>query len=286
MSSMKRALFAIIALISASAMPSFAATPQQGSIEFVAQAMPTAGLEEPVRGFQFYLLSKSFEEITQEVDDSYPKPDMNVFIEKLDVSAELKAWMKKNQWVTLSGEDFIHKVHTADVMDVPEFYKAYLDRNADQTDAGFPKPKYKPSDKVKDPAKYDKLMAEYKDAVRHYADDHPESIDGIDLNLESLDPSPKWRVVEGKRAPEIHRRVIELAQSTYLVARTQTNLQGQGFLRGISPGNYWISTLDVTANIGDVRPRWDAPVTVRPGDTSYVTLSNVNAVQPPPAKPE
>ena len=283
---MKRAIFSFVFLLSASIAPFFAATPQTGSVEFVAQVTPTGGLEEPVRGFPFYLLRKSFEQIAKEVDDAYPKPDMNVFIEKLDVSPELKKWMKKNQWVTLSGEGFIHKVHTDDVMDVPEFYKAYLERNSDTKDVGFPQPKYKPTDQKKDPAKYEKLLQEYKEAVRHYADANPESIDGIDLDLESLDPSPKWRDIEGKRAPEIHRRVIELAQSTYLVARTETNLQGQGFLRGIAPGDYWISSLDVTANIGDVRPRWDTPVTVRPGDTSYVSLSNVNAVQPSPSKSE
>lgn len=258
----------------------------QGSIEFVAKATPSGGLEEPVRGFPFYLLSKSFEEIQQDVDASYPKPDMNAFIEKLDLSPELKKWMKKNQWVTLSGEDFIHKLHTADVMDTPEFYQAYMDRNSGDVSPGFPKPKYKPADQKKDPAKYDKLVAEYKEAVRHYMEMNPDSIDGIDLDLQNSDPGSKWRAIDGKRAPEIHRRVVELAQSKYLVARTETNLQGQGFLRGVPAGNYWISSLDVSANIGDVRARWDVPVAVRPGDTSYVTLSNVNSVQPPAAKPE
>ena len=37
--------------------------------------------------------------------------------------------MKKNNSVTLSGEDFIHKLHADDILDIPEFYKAYMDRN-------------------------------------------------------------------------------------------------------------------------------------------------------------
>jgi len=36
----------------------------------------------------------------------------------------------------------------------------------------------------------------------------------------------------------------------------------------------------VSAVIGDARPRWDVPVTVRPGQTEYVSLSNVNSIQP------
>jgi hypothetical protein len=76
-----------------------------------------------------------------------------------------------------------------------------------------------------------------------------------------------------------------LAQSKYLVARTETDLQGQGFLRGIPAGTYWISTLDVAANVGDARPRWDASVTVRPGETKYLALSDANSMKPAPASP-
>ena len=82
------------------------------------------------------------------------------------------------------------------------------------------------------------------------------------------------------RDPEVRRQAIELAQSKYLAARTETNLQGQGFFTAVAPGPYWLSTLDVAADVGDVRPRWDVRVTVRPSETVYVVLSNVNAVQP------
>ena len=72
---------------------------------------------------------------------AYPKPDMDGFIDKLEVSPELKAWMKKNHWVQLSGEDFIHKLKPQDVMDVPEFYDAYINRNSGDETVNFPKPK-------------------------------------------------------------------------------------------------------------------------------------------------
>lgn len=256
---------------------------QSGSVEFVAHATPSAGLEEPVRGFPFFLLTKSYEEITQEVEANYPKPDMDAFIDKLDVSKELKEWMKKNRWVQLSGPDFAPKVKPADVMQVPEFLEAYLTREAGDGTVKFPQPKYKAADKTKDPAKYDKLRTEYLEAVQRFLEASPDTIDGINLELESLNPGLKWNALEAKRAPEIRRRVVELAQSKYLVARAQTNLEGEGYIRRIPPGNYWLTTLDVAANVGDVRPRWDVALPVQPGQETRVALSNANALPPPNA---
>jgi hypothetical protein len=285
MSGMKRTHGAAIFLLAAAMAFAPRVAAQAGSVEFVARAIPSGGLEEPVRGFPFYLLSKSFEGISQEADAAFPEPDMDAFIDKLDVSTELKTWMKKNHRISLSGEDFIHKVKVADVMDVPEFHKAYMDRNAGDQSTPFPKPKFKPSDKVKDPAKYEKLLAEYNDAVRKFIEQNPQSVDGIDLNLEDIDPGPKWNELAAKRLPEIHRLALNLAQSQYLVARAETDLQGQGFLHGVPPGTYWLSTLDVAADVGDERLRWDVPVTVRPGQTAYVSLSNATALPPSQAAP-
>jgi hypothetical protein len=280
MSAMKSAIRALAFLTAAICFMAPHAAGQNGSIEFVARATPSGGLEEPVRGFPLFLLSKSFEQITNEVDASIPKPLVDPFIDQLDLSKELKAWMKKNHCVQLSGDDFIHKITPADILNVPEFNTAYLQRNAGQESVGFPKPKYKPSDKTKDPAKYAKLSDEYHQAIERYVEQNPESKDGMDLELMDKDPYSKWQAIVSKRDPEIRRQSTELAQSKYFVARTETNLQGQGFFTAVAPGTYWLSTLDVAADVGDARPRWDVSVTVRPGETAYVVLSNVNAVQP------
>jgi hypothetical protein len=279
---MKRVAFSAFLLAVAVVAGAPLAVAQSGSIEFVARATPSGGLEEEVRGFPFFLLSKSFESVDKEVVATYPMPDMDAFIEKLEVSKPLKAWMKRNHRIKLSGEDFIQKLHVPEIMDIPEFHDAYMQRNDGDQSMNFPKSKAKASDKVKDPAKYEKLTIEYNDAVRHFIEQNPQSIDGIELGLASIDPGPKWDALVAKRAPEINRQVRELAQSKYLVARSQTDLQGQGFFRGIPPGMYWLSTLDVTANVGDARLSWDVEITVQPGKTTYVTLSSVNAIQPPP----
>jgi len=281
MTDMKSVIGAFVFLLGLAAASAPRLAAQNGSIEFVAQATPSGGLQEPVRGFPFYLLSKSFADIGKEAADTYPKPDMDGFIEKLDVSPELRTWMKKNSCVVLTGEDFIHKLHADDILTVPEFKKAYLDRNSGDQSADFPEPKFKASDEQKNPAKFKKLSDEYTETVRKYIQQHPGSINGIDLGLAEVDPSPKWNAVLGTRGTAIHQRALDLAQSNYLVARAETNLQGQGFIRGLAPGTYWLSTLDVPAVVGDARPRWDIPVTLRPGETKYVALSNSNSVRRP-----
>jgi len=281
MTDMKSVIGAFVFLLGLAAASAPRLAAQNGSIEFVAQATPSGGLQEPVRGFPFYLLSKSFADIGKEAADTYPKPDMDGFIEKLDVSPELRTWMKKNSCVVLTGEDFIHKLHADDILTVPEFKKAYLDRNSGDQSADFPEPKFKASDEQKNPAKFKKLSDEYTETVRKYIQQHPGSINGIDLGLAEVDPSPKWNAVLGTRGTAIHQRALDLAQSNYLVARAETNLQGQGFIRGLAPGTYWLSTLDVPAVVGDARQRWDIPVTLRPGETKYVALSNSNSVRRP-----
>jgi hypothetical protein len=281
---MKRASPAIF-LLSVLALLAPRALAQDGSIEFVAKATPSGGAEEPVRGFPFYLLTKSFEDINHEADLAFPPPDMDAFIADLQVSPELKAWMKRNHWVQISGDDFIHKVKTDDVMNVPEFYRSYTERAAGDKSANFPKPKYKPSEEAKNPDKYKAAMVEYHQAVRQYVESFPDSKDGMDLDLEDINPQWKWNELETKWKRERHARVVTLAQSKYLVARVETDLQGQGFIRKIRPGNYWLSTLDVSADVGDARSKWDLPLTVNPGQTAYVALDNANATQSSRASP-
>jgi hypothetical protein len=280
MSGMKNRIWLLAFLFSASMALGSRAAAQDASIEFVAHATPSGGLEEPVRGFPFFLLSRSFVEIGKEAEATYPKPDMDAFIAKLDVSPELKAWMKKHDWVMLAGEDFIRKLHPDDILAVPEFKTAYMDRNAGDQSADFPKPpKIKPSDQKKNPEKVDKLAADYLETIRKYIGDHPRSVDGIDLGLASIDPSPRWNGILASRITAIHSHTLDLAESTYLVAQAETNLQGQGFMRGLAPGTYWLSTLDNPATVGDARPRWDIPVVLRAGETKYITLSNSNSIR-------
>src|SRR5689334_16934101 len=135
---------------------------EKSSIEFVVRATPTGGVEEPVRGFPVFLLNRSFEEIQQEAEAAFPKQKLDDFIDGLDVSKELKEWMKRTQWISFSGQEFIKKLKADDILGVPEFLKAYLERNAADQSTGFPQKKFKESEKTKDPDKYEKDMARYR----------------------------------------------------------------------------------------------------------------------------
>src|ERR1700722_15798697 len=73
-----------ICFLSSLALLAPRALAQDGSVEFVAKATPSGSAEEPVRGFPFYLLSKSFEDIHREAELAYPAPDMDAFIASLD----------------------------------------------------------------------------------------------------------------------------------------------------------------------------------------------------------
>lgn len=279
MAGMKRALSFFVCLCAGIFCVGNLAMAQDGAIQLVVNGTPSGGLQEPVRGFPLFLLSKSFEQIQADAAASDPKPDMNAFIAKLDVSPELKAWMKKNKCVSLTGENFLHKLTPTDVLDVPEFRRAYMERNAGDQSIDFPKPKYKASDEQKNPAKFKKESDEYRQTLLHYIAIYPQTLDGLDLSLTDVDPGPRWSILLAQRIPQIHRRALDLAQSKYLVARAQTDLQGQAALRNVRPGQYWISTLNVAAEVGDVHLEWDVPVTVVPGQTASIALSNANCVQ-------
>ncbi len=285
MNTMKMKMCATCFLLSAMLALGLQASPQTGAIEFVAKATPSGGSDEPVRGMTFYLLSKSFQEIGKEAALTFPLVDMDAFIDKLDVSKELKAWMKKNHCVDLSNEEFLKKLKPDDVMNIPEFFTAYVDRMSTDQTVPFPEPKYTPAEKKKNPEKYAQHQKEYHDAIHAFLIQFPKSTDGMYLSLEEVNPGHRWGNLNSANKVELQRHTIELAESKYLVARTDTDLQGQGSLRGIAPGTYWLSTLDNNAQAGDARQRWDVQISVPPGKTTYVALSNINAVQPPHATP-
>ena len=67
-----------------------------------------------------------------------------------------------------------------------------------------------------------------------------------------------------------------MAQTKYLVGKTDTDLDGRASLSGLAPGSYWLSTLNLDANAGDTRLGWDVPVTIRAGQGTRIELTNLN----------
>jgi hypothetical protein len=261
-------------------LPARLAAQSAGRIEFTARVAPTGGRPEPVRQLTFYLLRKSLEDIRAEALQSAPAPDLENFIDALTVSPELKAWMKKHHSVQLSGGDFTKGLSPEDIVNIPEYFKAYMARNVGFKGVGFPEPKFKEKDRDSNPEKYNQQKEQYLAAIRKFVAAVPESVTGIDLDLNDIDPYPKWDVLVHKQRRLQDTHAFELAQERYLVARSDTDLDGRGSFVGIAAGNYWIGMLGAEAISGDVRLHWDFPVTVRQGETSRIELSNLNASRP------
>ena len=251
-----------------------------GSVDFVARVEPTGGQPEPVRQLTFYLLRKSVEDIRKEALQAAPFSTMDQFIDTLSFTPELKTWMRKRHSVRLTGEAFIKSLTADDIVDTPEFFKAYMTHNEAYRGMGFPEPKFKEKDRKTNPEKYKEQKDEYEAAVRKYIAANMSTAQGMDLELVDLNPYPAWEALERKQRQRLDARAFQLAEQRYVAARTQTDLDGHGSFAGVAPGNYWIGMLGVEAISGDVRLHWDFPVTIRPGQTASVELSNLNAAPP------
>ena len=261
-------------------LPARLAAQSSAHIEFTARVAPTGGQPEPVRQLTFYLLRKSIEDIRAEVLQTTPAPDMDKFIDSLGLSLELKEWMKKHHSVQLSGEEFTKGLTPEEILDVREFFKAYMTHNAAFRGIGFPGPKFKEKDRTSNPEKYNAQKAEYEAAIRKFIARSPDTVKGMDLELIDLNPNAKWESMQRKQRQLLDARAFQLAQERYLVARADTDLDGRGSFTGIPAGKYWIGMLGAEAISGDVRLHWDFPVAVRPGETAQVELSNLNAARP------
>jgi len=256
-----------------------AQAPAPASIEFLARIQPAGGRLEPVRSLSFYLLRKSLADIRMEAEQTEPPTDLDGFIESLDVSAELKTWMKKYGTVALAGSEFTKRLTAEDITGVPEFLEAYMKHNGASLNAGVPAPKYKESDRQGNPEKYQREREQYLRAISRHIAARPETLHGIDAQLGDTNPTQRWAQRQAEQQRRIERRSLALAQTTYLAAQADSDLEGRGVMRGLVPGAYWLSTLDTPALAGDVRLRWNVPVRVGPGETARIELNNVNAIE-------
>ncbi|MGH9710856.1 MAG: hypothetical protein ACRD37_09955, partial [Candidatus Acidiferrales bacterium] len=208
-----------------------------------------------------------------------PKLDFDGFVDHLTVSDELKAWMKKHHSVKITGEDFRKNLTANDVINIPEFWKAYFDENTSGPNMGFPARKYNERDRTRNPEKYEREVTDYHVRIRKYLGVNPDSKDVMDMGLETLDPGPRWADMAAAHAKDVTTMALDLAQSRYAAGQAQTDMDGRGEFNGVAPGTYWISSLTIEAQVGDTREKWDVAAAVQGGATTQATLSNFNAVR-------
>lgn len=269
-------------LLSASWLPSGRCWAQAGavaSIEFTAHVRPLEGQAEPVRGMTFYLLSRSLSDIRKEAEKTDGLMDLDHFISQLGLSPELKDWMKKHRRIDLAGNDFLKELTADDIIDVPEFLTAYKDQNGAALHAVIPEPKYKSGDEQKNPEKYKLQREQYRQALRRYIQANLDSLQGLDADLREINPNLHWTQLQSQQQRHLEQRAMQLAQTHYLVATATTNLSGHAVFDNLTPGQYWISNLDVPAFSGGLRLHWDVAITAAPAKTARLELSDLNALE-------
>src|SRR6266849_3553858 len=248
-----------------------------GALEITARITPTAARPEPVRQFTFYILTKSYSDIVKEVEEKDPVPSRDQFIDELKVSPELRAWLKDHDTLDLTEPDLDKLLTPEDILNVPEFLLAYQRTNSGGVTNGMPKPKYTDADKTEHPEKYEKLKQEYLASLKKFIRARPETVSGVELELDGVNPQRKWAALQNDRRKRVQRVAPDVAQLKFLAARADTDLEGRASLTGLVPGDYWISSLNLDADAGDMRVRWDVPVKIERGKTARAELSNLNS---------
>jgi len=248
-----------------------------GGLEFTARITPTAAKPEPVRDVTFYVLTKSYDDIVKEIEERDGSPAREKFIDGLKLSPELRAWLQKHDVMdlTLPGVDKL--ITPDDVLQVPEFLQAYERSNRGGVTSGLPVPKFKEADKTENPAHYEKQHQEYMNALKKFITGRPETMSGMELELDGVNPARKWAEAQNTHKRRVLQMAPAQAQTKYLAAKADTDLEGHASIGGLAPGNYWLSTLALTATAGDARLRWDVPVKIAAGKTLRIELTNLNA---------
>jgi hypothetical protein len=254
-------------------------SPAAGAIEFSARVTPTAARPEPVRQFTFYLLTKSYADIAREAEASDPMPTREQFIAGLKVTPQLKEWMKAHDTIDLTSSEIENVLTPDDVVKIQEFEDAYIRANSGGVTRGLPRPKYTEADRTANSERYQQLRQEYLAALRKFIAANPNTLAAIEAYLDSANPGRQWNQLASAHRSRMLHRAPEIAQTRYLAGKADTDLNGHASFSGIPAGTYWISTLDLDAAAGDSRLRWDVAVTVQPGQTTRLELTNLNAAE-------
>jgi hypothetical protein len=276
---MRRAIVVSLAIVAVLACfsPALSAQNSLATLDITARITPTAARPEPVRQFMFYVLTKSYADIAKEVEGGDVVPPRDEFIDGLKVSKELKSWLKAHETLDLTIPDLDKMLTPDDILHTPEFLAAYQQANSGGITSGMPKPKFKEADKTDHPEKYEKDKQAYYTALKKFIQANPSTVSGVELELDAVNPQKKWALIASNQKRRVQKLAPEIAQTKYLAAKVETDLEGHAFIRELAPGNYWISSLNLDANVGDARVRWDVPVAIQAGQAFRIELTNLNA---------
>ena len=249
-----------------------------GALEIAVQITPTGARPEPVRQFTLYVLTKSYADIIKEVEGQDVLPAREEFIDNLKCTPQLKKWLKAHDVMDLTMPDFDKLVTPIEIMEVPEFLAAYQRSNSGGVTTGLPIPKYREADREGNPEKYEKQRSEYVKALKKFVETHPATVTGMELELAGVNPKYQWDKLHADHKKKIAQLAPDTAQTKYLVAKTDTDLDGRATVSGLAPATYWVSSLGMYAASGDRRLSWDVAAKVLAAQTTRLALTNINGI--------
>jgi hypothetical protein len=98
----------------------------------------------------------------------------------------------------------------------------------------------------------------------------------MELELAGVNPKYQWDKIHADHKKRLLQLAPDTAQTKYLVAKADTDMDGRVIYSGLAPGTYWISTLNMDAASGDRRLNWDVAAKVQAGQITRIDLTNVN----------
>jgi len=249
-----------------------------GALDVTVHITPTGARPEPVRQFTLYFLTKSYADIVKEVEGGDVLPTREQFIDNLKCTPQLKTWLKAHDVMDLTMPDFDKLVTPVEIMEVPEFLAAYQRSNSGGVTKGMPIPRFREADREANPAKYEKERQEYIKALKRFVETHPSTVTGMEVELGGINPQYQWDKLHADHKKRIAQLAPDVAQTKYLAAKADTDMDGRATVSGLAPGTYWVSSLNMDAASGDRRLNWDVPAKVQAAQTTRVDLSNLNGI--------
>jgi hypothetical protein len=249
-----------------------------GNLDVTVHITPTGARPEPVRQFTLYILTKSYADIVKEVEGGDVLPTREEFIDNLKCTPQLKKWLKAHDEMDLTMPDFDKLVTPVEIMEVPEFLAAYQRSNSGGVTSGMPIPRFRETDREANPEKYEKQRQEYIKALKRFVETHPATVSGMELELAGVNPKYQWDKIHADRKKKVTQLAPDTAQTKYLAAKADTDMDGRVTFFALAPGTYWVSSLSMDAASGDRRLNWDVPAKVQAAQTTRVDLTNVNGI--------
>jgi hypothetical protein len=249
-----------------------------GTLDITVHITPTGARPEPVRQFTLYILTRSYADIVKEVEGGDVLPTREQFIDNLKCTPQLKTWLKAHDVMDLTMPDFDKLVTPVEIMEVPEFLAAYQRSNSGGVTNGMPVPRFREADREANPEKYEKQKQDYIKALKRFVETHPSTVTGMEVELGGVNPKYQWDKLQADHKRKIAQLAPDVAQTRYLAAKVDTDMDGRATVSGLAPGTYWVSSLNMDAASGDRRLNWDVPAKAQAAQTTRVDLSNLNGI--------